>query len=255
MPREKAETAAKHGVPEGDTGIRGSESDLDAAGAEATEEEQEDFVLSEETLDKLPPKERAIAARLLRIERENAELRASLSNGDDEEEEEEADFEDATPPEIEEIPEEGYEKLAPVLKKLLGGLIQENKKLHDRLDQMEDGRTKADRMSEFKTFKRLHPEWQKYDGEMAHIAKTFGTVPQTIEQLEELLDLAKAKAEKPSLEAQIANARKTAANPNLKTTAPALRGRMAGARNGRKQTNIREAFEQNWEKALRESPL
>jgi hypothetical protein len=255
MPREKAETAAKHGVPEGDTGVRGSESDLDATGAEAPEEEQEDFVLSEETLDKLPPKERAIAARLLRMERENAELRASLSNGDEDAEEDEDDFEDAPTPEIEEIPVEGYEKMAPVLKKLLGGLIQENKRLHSRLDQMEDGRTKADRMGEFKTFKRLHPEWQKYDGEMARIAKTFGAVPQTIEQLEELLDLAKARAEKPSLEAQIANARKTAPNPNLKTPSPGLRGRMAVARNGRKPSNIREAFEQNWEKVMRDNPV
>ena len=258
MPRD-AESAAKHAVPDGgETGLRGSESDHTAAGDESPDDQHEDFVLSEETLSQLPPKERAIAAVALRAQRENAELRAALAtrNGDDDyEEDEDEQPEPEVPSILEEIPTEGYEKLAPVLKEVLGGLIQENKRLHQRLDRMEEGSTKASRMNEFKTFQRLHPDWKKFDTQMATIAKKFDFVPSTVDQLEELYDLAKGKQEAPSLQAEIERARKTAPNPSLKAPSPALRGRMAQARGNGRKTNIREAFDDAWAKATRESPV
>ena len=262
MPRETAESAAKHSIADGsETGLRGSESDHTAAEDASSGEQHEDFVLSEETLDKLPPKDRMIAARLLRIERENAELRASLSKrgGEDDEYEYEVegdeDDEEEAPSVLEEIPVEGYEALAPVLKKVLGGLIQENKKLHERLDSLQEGSVKQDRMREFQSFKRIHPEWKKYDEQMAGIAKKFGFVPSTVDQLEDLLELAKARTEKPTLEAEIERSRKVAPNPRLRSPAPNLRGRMASGKNGRRASNIREAFENAWSQAERENPV
>lgn len=261
MPRENAESAAKYTVPAGsETGLRGSESDHTAAGDESADDQHEEFVLSEETLSKLPPEQRAIAAVALRAQRENAELRASLAKrGDDdddyEEDEDEQQDEEETPQILDEIPTEGYEKLAPVLKELFGGLIQENKRLHERLDRMEESGTRTSRMTEFKTFQRLHPDWKKYDEQMAGIAKRLGFVPSNVEQLEELYDWAKGKTERPSLEAEIARTRKAAPNPRLQTPSPSLRSRMTNAGNGKRSRNIREAFEENWAKVMRESPI
>lgn len=259
MPREKAESAVKYAVPDGgETGLRGSESDHTAAGDESPDDQHEDFVLSEETLSQLPPKERAIAAAALRAQRENAELRAALARRLDDDDDYEDEPEEPEVPEedpLKDLPIEGYEKLAPVLKEVLGGLIQENKKLHQRLDDMEEKGSKTARMNDFQTFKRLHPEWTKYDEQMATVARKLGVVPANLDQLEELLDLVKGKVERPSLQAEIERSRKQAPNPKLSTPTSALRGKMATGRNGGRPRNIREAFNESWEKAIRESPV
>ena len=144
-PRDDADGAAGQGSRGNPETPGGQKAASGTAGDASPGNGSEDFVLSEETLHTLPQKERVVASRLLRLERENAEMRADLaraengSNGDDDEDEDDGgrDLEEEIEAVLSEIPEEGYENMSKPLKKILRGLIRENETLRQGLEKAE----------------------------------------------------------------------------------------------------------------------
>jgi hypothetical protein len=222
-------------------GPSGGASDDNSSG-----DEPEDFVLSEESLTKIKdPTTKAIAAAALRSQRENAELRARIAearngNGGDEDDDEEDDHEEGDLSEeldrrieaaLGAIPEEGYEKLTPGLKKILGALIRDNASLRLRVEEREAREARQRPKDEFRLFQKANKGWEKHDSTMAKLVKSLGIKPATAEQFEGLLEIAERIDSGPELEEEVKTLRKSGPVPSLKAPmGPSVRNIVGNAR-------------------------
>lgn len=262
MPRDKDERAVPPGL-----GTRGNGDDDLSSGsspsAEAGDEEDEDFELSEESLSKLPPRERAVGAAALRALRENAELKAELARArrepppeDDDEEDDDEDeaLESQIKSLLEQIPDEGYEKFSPPVKNVLGGLIRELVTLRNEVDRSRSRESKESVQAEFRAFKRDNKDWKEYDSEIVGLFREFGIKPKRAEQFEKALEVAKAMRAKPKLEQELVSAKKAGAVPKLKSGTPSMIDRLrSGQRQGKPARNFTEAFSRAYGEAERQA--
>lgn len=261
-PRDKDDRAVPPGLKARDNGDdekpRGG-----PASDESEEDGDEDFELSEESLQKLSPKTRAIAAVALRAQRENAELKSALAQlrrepapDEDEEDEggDEPDLEAEIKSILDEIPDEGYEKLSPSLKKVLGGVIRELVTLRQDRDRERDQESKRSVQAEFRSFKRANKDWEEYDSEIAGFFRALGVRPRTQDQLEAVLEVVKAKKARPKLEQELASAKRAGAVPKLTAGTPSMIERLRSGRADRKPArNLTDAFAKAYGQAERQA--
>lgn len=232
------------------------------AGDESSDDQDADFVLSEESLSDLPPKLRAIAARTLRVERENADLRARLATSDDDDDDTPAAAParnvDAIIKEIldREIPDEGYEALTPGLKKILGAVLKEHEELRGELDRYRSESAENKSQDAWATFKRDNKDWKQYDDAMYRHFKTMGVSRPSRDQLQEVYDLVSGAADKPRLQRELESARKGGPAPKMKSPTPSMSERLLEARTKRTgNSTIGKVVESQLRQTLRANPI
>ena len=248
MAEKQAETTQNGISAESGNGRQASDATHTTPGAESLETGTGDFTLSEETLDTIKdPVIRAIAARNLRLERENAAFRAAyLEAGDD----------DESPPapvareRRSRIPdEEGFEKLIDPLRQMeashddeLEALRRDNANLRQEME-----RARVQDQLEF--FKASHPDYEQYQDKMVEIATTMGlrSKLQSAKQLDRLYRLAKSEVMLSKTQRELDSERKRGPIPRL--AAPTNPSRAAllkkvPARAGGLEGAIRRSYEE-----------
>jgi hypothetical protein len=221
------------------------------AAGEPADGQEPDYVLSEETLHKLSPETRAIGARLLRLERENAQLRVQAQQSEDGYDD---DDEPAAQPTVADrdaklkavldnlIPDDGYEAITPGLKKVLTAIIRENEELRSTIDKQETRFASSRQEDMWESWKGDHEDWTKYDEQMNSHFKELGTRPTSKRQLTAVYNLLKDAGKASTLERELATERKSGAAPRMGSATPSLRNRLANG--GAKGTarNMNELF-------------
>ena len=231
--------------------MRGVDSDSQGtsgglASDESEEDGADDYVLSEETLHKLPPQMRAIAARTLAVQRENAELRASLVAPDESSDDSQADLLERREREIQAvldmIPEEGTELLSQSLKKIFGPILSESAELRAQIEQLKSKQTQENARMGWEMFKESRKDWEKYDAQMAAIIQDLGVNPRGMSkaQFDRIYRLAKSSEEVPRLSRELETEKRAGPVPRLGQATQSLRSTVKNANevSGRNWTSL-----------------
>jgi hypothetical protein len=226
------------------TGLAGSVTDDDTEAPTppapgSADDGDAELELSEESIHKLPARERALARRLLSAERQLELMEARLSGGIPQRQATiEEEFEDIEYPEI-----EGFEAQNGILRDKLNTIFHRVQKL-ERDNRSLREQTQVDRATDFlNQFKVQTPDWAQYEQSMLEFADSIGAMPHDLAGLQKLYRAVKAERENDRLRKDAEAAKRAGSVPRATPTRTVNRDRMESG-NGKRNMTLEESLRQ-----------